>query len=51
MILLNRAAGQAGFLVLTQARDDLFVIRSWNRHDGVYQGSGRGNRSAARSTS
>ena len=38
MVLLNRAAGQAGFFVLTQARDDLFVIRSWNRHDGVDQG-------------
>ena len=38
MVLLNRAAGQAGFFVLTQTRDDLFVIRSWNRHDGVDQG-------------
>ena len=38
MVLLNRAAGQGGFLVLTQTRDDLFVIRSWNRHDGVDQG-------------
>ena len=37
MVLLNRAAGTAGFFVLTQARDDLFVIRSWNRHDGVDQ--------------
>jgi hypothetical protein len=35
MVLLNRAAGSAGFFVLTHARDDLFVIRSWNRHDGV----------------
>jgi hypothetical protein len=35
MVLLNHAAGPAGFFVLTQARDDLFVIRSWNRHDGV----------------
>jgi hypothetical protein len=35
MVLLNRVAG---FFVLTQARDDLFVIRSWNRHDGVHQG-------------
>jgi hypothetical protein len=34
MVLLNRAAG---FYVLTQARDDLFIIRSWNRHDGLYQ--------------
>jgi len=38
MVLLSRAAGQAGFHVLTQARDDLFRIRSWNRHDGVDQG-------------
>jgi hypothetical protein len=35
MVLLSRAAGSAGFFVLTQARDDLFVIRSWNRHDGI----------------
>jgi len=37
MVLFNRAAGPAGFFILTQARDDLFVIRSWNRHDGVDQ--------------
>ena len=37
MVLMNRAAGPTGFFVLTQARDDLFVIRSWNRHDGVDQ--------------
>jgi hypothetical protein len=37
MVLLNHAAGPAGFCVLTQARDDLFVVRSWNRHDGVDQ--------------
>ena len=37
MVLSSRASGQAGFYVLTQARDDLFVIRSWNRHDGVDQ--------------
>ena len=37
MVLLHHAAGTAGFFVLTQARDDLFVIRSWNRHDGVDQ--------------
>jgi hypothetical protein len=37
MVLLNRAAGPAGFFVLTQAREDLFVIRSWHRHDGVDQ--------------
>jgi hypothetical protein len=35
MVLLNRAAGPTGFLVLTQTRDDLFVIRSWHRHDGI----------------
>ena len=35
MVLLSRAAASAGFFVLTQARDDLFVIRSWYRHDGV----------------
>jgi hypothetical protein len=37
MVLLSRAPGPVGFFVLTQARDDLFVIRSWNRHDGVDQ--------------
>jgi hypothetical protein len=37
MVLMNRAAGLAGFFVLTQARDDLFVIRSWNRHNGIYE--------------
>jgi hypothetical protein len=37
MVLTDRAAGQAGFFVLTQARDDLFVIRSWNPHDGLDQ--------------
>jgi hypothetical protein len=35
MVLVSRAAATAGFFVLTQARDDLFVIRSWYRHDGV----------------
>ena len=35
MVLVSHAAGSAGFFVLTQVRDDLFVIRSWNRHDGV----------------
>jgi hypothetical protein len=34
MVLMDRAAGRAagppGFFVLTQARDDLFVIRSWD---------------------
>ena len=37
MVLLSRAAGSAGFFVLTQARDDLFVIRSWDRNDGINQ--------------
>ena len=37
MVLMNRAAGPAGFFVLTQNRDGLFVIRSWNRHDGISQ--------------
>jgi len=35
MVLMNRVAGPAGFFVLTQASDDLFVIRSWNRRDGI----------------
>ncbi|HJY96883.1 MAG TPA: hypothetical protein VJ371_18170, partial [Streptosporangiaceae bacterium] len=35
MVLLNRAAG---FYVLTQTRDDLFILRSWNRHDGIHEG-------------
>ena len=35
MVLLSRGAESAGFFTLTQARDDLFVIRSWNRHDGI----------------
>jgi hypothetical protein len=34
MALLNRATG---FYVLTHSRDDLFVLRSWNRHDGLHQ--------------
>ncbi len=37
MVLMNRVAGPDGFLVLTQASDDLFVIRSWGRRDGVNQ--------------
>ena len=37
MVLMNRAAGPASFFVLTQARDGLFSIRSWHRHDGVDQ--------------
>ena len=35
MALLSRAGGSTRFFVLTQACDDLFVIRPWNRHDGV----------------
>jgi hypothetical protein len=37
MVLVNRAAGPVIFFVLTQARDDLFVFRSWHRREGVYQ--------------
>jgi hypothetical protein len=37
MVLLNRATGSAGFFVLIQAREDLFVLRSWHRHDGINQ--------------
>ena len=37
MVLMNHAAGPDGLFVLTQARDDLFVIRSWDRRDGVNQ--------------
>jgi len=37
MVLMNRAAGPTGFFVLTQARDDLFVIRSWSPHEGINQ--------------
>jgi hypothetical protein len=35
MVLMNHAAWPADFLVLTRVRDDLFVIRSWHRYDGV----------------
>lgn len=35
MVLMNRTVGPAGYFVLTQARDDLFVIRSWTRRGGV----------------
>src|SRR6516165_1163611 len=37
MVLMSRADGPACYFVLTQARDDLFVIRSWNQFDGVNQ--------------
>ena len=35
MVLVNRAAGPAGFSVLTQVRGDLFAIRAWNGHSRV----------------
>jgi hypothetical protein len=35
MVLMNRAAGSAGFYVLTQVHEDLFVIRSWDGRDGL----------------
>ena len=37
MVLMNRAAGLAGFYVLTQVHEDLFVIRSWDGRDGFRQ--------------
>lgn len=37
MVLMDRAARSTRFFILTEARDDLFVIRSWNRRDGVDQ--------------
>ncbi len=37
MVMMNRAAGPAALFVLTQARDDLFVVRSWNRSEGIHQ--------------
>jgi len=37
MVLMDRAAGSACFFVLTHVRDDLFVIRSWNRNGEVNQ--------------
>ena len=37
MVLMNRAARSPRFYVLTQARDDMFVIRSWNRREAVNQ--------------
>jgi hypothetical protein len=36
MVLVNHADGPAGYFILTQVREDLFVIRSWNR-DGISQ--------------
>ena len=38
MVLMNRTAGAPAFFVITQAGDNLFVIRSWDRRDGVDQG-------------
>ncbi len=38
MVLMNRTAGAPAFFVVTQAGDNLFVIRSWDRSDGVDQG-------------
>ncbi len=38
MVLMNRAAGTPAFFVITEAGDNLFVIRSWDRRDGVDQG-------------
>ena len=37
MVLMSRADGPVCYFVLTQARDDLFVIRSWTQFDGVNQ--------------
>jgi hypothetical protein len=37
LVLLSRAGGPPSFFVLTQASDDLFVIRSWHRGGGVNQ--------------
>jgi hypothetical protein len=37
MVLMNRAGGPAGFFILTENRDGVFVIRSWNRRDGISQ--------------
>lgn len=35
MVLMVPEAGPDGFFVLTQFGDDLFVIRSWRRRDGI----------------
>jgi hypothetical protein len=37
LVLLTRAGGPPSFFILTQASDDLFVIRSWHRDGGVNQ--------------
>jgi hypothetical protein len=37
LVLMDRAARSTRFFILAEARDDLFVIRSWNRRDGVNQ--------------
>ena len=38
MVLMNRTARAPAFFVITQTGDNLFVIRSWDRRDGVDQG-------------
>ena len=38
MVLMNRAGGAPAFFVITQTGDSLFVIRSWDRRDGIDQG-------------
>lgn len=43
MVLMNRAAGMAGFFVLTQVHDELFVIRPWDGRDGFGQEIRRGH--------
>jgi hypothetical protein len=35
MVLMNRAAGPASFFVLSQIRDDRFIVYPWNRREGV----------------
>jgi hypothetical protein len=37
VVLMRSAAGATAFFVLTQACDDLFVLRSWSCHDGISQ--------------
>jgi hypothetical protein len=38
MVLMNRTGGAPAFFVITQAGDNLFVIRSWDRRDELDQG-------------
>jgi hypothetical protein len=42
MVLVTDAAGPGGFFVLSQTRDDRFVLRSWDRHDGIIEVIGPG---------